>query len=105
MIGSPRLTWPLQFDSRTGHLKTAEHGSVDDLMSQVEAVLRTRIGDRIERPEFGSLELRGQQLPVDTETLVAHVERWVPGARLLVEQDPDRFDELVARLKITTGRR
>lgn len=100
MADTLRLTWPLQFDARTGHLKAAEQGSGDDLVSCVEAVLRTRIGDRMEHPEFGTFDLRFQQLPVDLDTVVAHVARWEPRARLLAEQDPSKFAELLARLNI-----
>lgn len=95
----PHFDLPFRWDS-TGHVAVVEQDSVDDVANCVEAVVRTRVGERDEHPNFGSPERLFGELPVTTEELRAAIERWEPRAGLLIEAAPDRLDDLLTRVRI-----
>lgn len=98
MPDTPHFALPFRFVN--GHAAEVEQDTVEDIAACVEAVLRTRPGERDELPEFGTPDLTFTQRPVDTDALLDAVEEWEPRARLLVEERPDLFDETVARVRV-----
>jgi phage baseplate assembly protein W len=102
MADVPHLDIPLRFDG-TGHLAVVEQDTVDDIAACVEAVLRTRPGERSELPNFGTSAILFTELPVDRETLVAQIKQWEPRAGLLIEENPDLLNDTLARLRITVA--
>lgn len=103
MAGVPRLRYPLQVDPATGHLAVVDQDSLDNIACRVEVALRTRVGDRGLAPEFGSPDLTFAELPLNLDALVSLLEAQAPGAEILAEQDPDRFTELVAAVRLQVG--
>lgn len=99
---APHFAFP--FRVANGRVAVNEQDSPDDVAACVQAVLRTRPGERDALPNFGSPDLTFHQLPVDPDTLADLVEGWEPRARVLAEQDPDLLAEaaLSVRLTLTT---
>lgn len=99
MADVPHFALPFRYEQ--GRPVVVEQDSVDDVAACVEAVLRTRPGEREESPDFGSPDLAFRQRPLDLDEVVGAVSRWEPRARLLAQEDPERLDEAVARVQIT----
>jgi phage baseplate assembly protein W len=99
----PHFAFPARFDA-SGHLATVEQDSLDDVAACVEATLRTRVGERVELPQFGVFDLAFRQQPVPLEQLVAQVVAWEPRAQRLATDQPERVGEIAARvLQITVS--
>jgi phage baseplate assembly protein W len=103
MADTPHFTLPFRIDPHTGHPAEVEQDSLDDIAHCVEAVLRTRPGERDENPDFGSPELAFRSVPVHTADIQDAVEQWEPRASILIEEAPTRFGELLERLQITVS--
>ena len=101
MADTPHFAIPFRWDARTGHAAEVEQDSIDDIAACVEAVLRTRRGERDDSPAFGSPELVFRPVPVAFGDLVEAVLQWEPRADLLVEEAPDVLDRTLTRLRIT----
>jgi phage baseplate assembly protein W len=99
----PQLAYPLRIDPASGTFAVVEQDSVDDVAGCVEVVLRTRVGDRDELPEFGIPDLTFLELPLDLDDLVDMVSLWEPRAELLIEEAPQVLNDLTTRLQITVG--
>ena len=99
MADVPHFALPFRF--RQGRAVEVEQDSIDDVAACVEAVLRTRPGQRDEHPDFGTPDLTFSQRPVSSESLAAAVERWEPRVHLLAEEDPDLVHEAVQRVRLT----
>lgn len=99
MAQVPQFDFPFRF-AADGLATVVEQDSVDDIANCVEAVLRTRVGDRLEFPEFGSMDLQFMEQPIPVEQLAAQIRQWEPRVDLLIEQDWDLFEETLVRLNI-----
>jgi hypothetical protein len=103
MAGVPHLDFPLRLDPKTGHLATVEQDSPDDLATCINVVLHTFLGERDELPRFGVAEMALSREPLDLELLAQQVIASEPRAAVLLERDPDLFEQLVdgiARLRV-----
>lgn len=103
MTDVPHFVLPFRIDPHTAAAATVEQDSLDDIAHCVEAVLRTRPGERDENPDFGSPELTFRSVPVHTADIQDAVEQWEPRASILIEEAPTRFGELLERLQITVS--
>ncbi len=97
----------LPFRLKGGSFAEVEQDSADDIAVCVEAIVRTRPGDRDEAPTFGTTDVAFNQVdaqgrPVDTELLVSQIEEWEPRVRALADQEPDRFDDTVRSVRVGT---
>ena len=99
MADVPHLDLPFRWASN-GHAAVVEQDSVDDVAACVEAVVRTRPGQRDEHPNFGSPELVFSQLPINRDAYAAQIAQWEPRVNLLVEEDPDLLDATLTRLRL-----
>ena len=97
MTEIPHFSQPFRFGGPQAAV--SEQDSVDEVADCVLTVLVCPFGYRDELPEFG--------LPdptfgggVDVDEIREVVERWEPRAALLLEERPDLWDELVARVEI-----
>jgi phage baseplate assembly protein W len=99
MASIPHFALPFRMVG--GRAVEVEQDSAEDVAACVEAVLRTRPGQRDALPEFGSPDLAFRQLPVDPDDLVAAVETWESRAQLLAEERPDLLDEAALRVRLT----
>lgn len=100
-MATPHFALPFRWER--GSVVTNEQHSLDDVADCVEAVLRTRPGDRAEAPDFGIDDPTFDQLPLDLDALVGQVSAQEPRAHLLAEERPDLLDEAVTRARITAS--
>jgi hypothetical protein len=91
------LDLPFHFNS-DGHAATVEQGSIEDITNCVEATFRTVIGQRQELPDFGIPDLTFGVQPLNLQQIVDHLSEIEPRAILLMEQAPDEFDAMIARV-------
>lgn len=101
MPTTPHFALPFRWER--GRVAVNEQHSSDDVADCVEAILRTRPGDRDERPDFGVDDPTFDQLPLDLDGIVGRVAAQEPRAQLLAEERPDLFDEAVTRARITVS--
>ena len=95
----PHFNLPFQFGPNLAVV--VEQDSFEDVLNCVAAILRTQIGERTDLPEFGIVDPTFQTQPVDTDAIIQQVIAQEPRATLLVEQNPDVFDELIVYLLST----
>jgi phage baseplate assembly protein W len=103
MPETPHFDLPLRIDPRTGHLAEVEQDSLDDVMACVEAVVRTRMGEREGLPGFGITDPALSRMPVDRALLAEQIMASEPRAAVLAEQDPDAFEDALSRLSVVVG--
>jgi len=99
----PHLALPLRLVGSS--FAEVEQDTNEDIAVCVEAIVRTRPGDRDELPAFGVSDVAFGQVdaggrPVDSELLVSQIEVWEPRVRALVSQEPDRFDKTIRRVRV-----
>lgn len=99
MADVPHLALPFRYVG--GAPAVNEQDSPDDVAACVEAVLRTRPGQRAEHPDFGAPDPTFAQRPLDLDAVVVRVETWEPRAHALAEEHPDVFDETVSNVLVT----
>lgn len=95
----PHFSLPFRFTN--GQAAVNEQDTIDDIADCVEAVLRTPVGSRPEHPLFGIPDQVFQQRPLDVDDIARRVEAWEPRAKVLLEEDSDRFDAAIAEVKAT----
>jgi phage baseplate assembly protein W len=82
-----------------------EQDSVEEIMQNVSVILQTRVGTRIEIPDFGTdtllFTIAGGS---DLDTAVAQVAEWEPRAVIAFQEWPDRMDDLVRRVRLEVSR-
>lgn len=102
MTGVPHLAFPFRL-SGDGTVAVVEQDTLDEVAQNVEVIVRTRTGTRIEIPEFGiDALLFGQVDGDDAESLLQQVARWEPRAESYAEDAPDRLDETIRAVRLTT---
>lgn len=94
-IDTPQIALPFEILS-DGTVREVNQGDVEEIAMSVEAVLRYPLNFREELPEFGMPDLTFVE---DTERLSdviqAHVARWEDRVRILVTEDPGRWNQMV----------
>lgn len=101
MPDTPHFALPFRLEG--GSFAVNEQDSAEDVAACVEAVIRTRPGERDELPAFGVTDPAFQQAPIDTDLLVEQVNEWEPRAKALAEETPDLFDATVRRVRLEVG--
>jgi phage baseplate assembly protein W len=109
-LESEGATWAGTPDASVATLKaplakvaTVEQDSEEEILACVEAVLSTRIGSRLEEPEFGIPDQLFELLPPNpnVDDVLAAIELWEPRARVLGEAE---VEELTQRVLIELER-
>lgn len=77
-----------------------EQDSDEEVRQCVEAVVRTEVGTRIERPEFGIFDPTFQEFPGGVDEIAAAVEEWEPRVRAAPRATIERAIE---RVQLTYG--
>jgi len=99
---TPHFALPFRFDA-TGHAAVVEQDSIEDVAACVEAVLRTRPGERVEHPEFGTPDPTFAQQPLGVDATVERVADWEPRAAMLAVEQRDELDEALVRVRVSLG--
>lgn len=97
----PHFDLPFRFTA--GHAAVVEQDSSDDISNCVDAVLLTRIGSRVEMPEFGIPDPTFDIQPIELQGMFAALVEQEPRAYVLIDQEPDRFDQLIAHLTVSVA--
>lgn len=99
----PHLAFPFRV-APGGSFAVVEQDTVDEVAQNVEVVVRTPVGDRIEIPEFGSRQLIfGEVGGDDVQQVLAAVTVWEPRADVIAEDYPERLTDLIRRVRFTTS--
>lgn len=102
MTSVPKLAWPLRLDGT--RMATLEQDTVDEVAQCVELLLSTEPGQRLELPEYGVPPWLFTTT-VDVDRVLAEVEEWEPRARVLLEVDHDRLDDLIRDVTVRVSTR
>lgn len=88
-----------------GHGFTVDQDTIDDVSNCVEAIVRTMVGQRAELPDFGIIDPTFDPQPLNLQDIIQRVIQQEPRAALLMEQAPDRVDQLIAHViaKVSTA--
>jgi phage baseplate assembly protein W len=100
-LDTPQISLPFEI-LPNGRVREVEQDSLDEIAMAVEAILRYPVGYREELPDFGipDLTFRTDRQEV-SNLLLTYVSRWEPRARILVEQRPTQWDEMVQEYVLT----
>jgi hypothetical protein len=98
-VARPHFAFPMVLDAN-GHPQVTEQDEIDHIRDQIDAALSTRIGQRLERPSWGTPDLTFRQQPLDAEALSRLLVELVPGAELVIDQLPDLVQESLVRLNV-----
>lgn len=92
----PHFKLPLRI-GLDGHAEVLEQDTPEEIAQCVQVLLSTRVGDRIESPEYGIPDQVFTTVP-DLATIQAAIERWEPRATVKLVSEQDWLDELIRRL-------
>jgi phage baseplate assembly protein W len=101
MNRNPHFDLPFRLSGST--FVTVEQDSLRDVQNCVEAIVRTHVGERQSLPDFGTDDPTFRRQPLSKEIIEQHVIEWEPRAVALMEEEPDEFDRLVDRVRISIG--
>lgn len=101
----PHLAFPFRVTVR-GKAALVEQDSIDEIAQNVEIIVRTRRGERLEIPEFGVSPLLFRVLSSSDMTLLeSQIREWEPRADTFADGAPDRYDELIERIRLEVSSR
>lgn len=98
----PHLALPIRL-SADGSFETVDQDSLEEIAQNVEVLLLTEIGSRIEVPDYGVPSMVFAT-DINDETILALIEEWEPRASAFIKEEPDRVDELIRRVRATVAR-
>ncbi len=102
MADVPHFSYPFRFTAvgtRQANVAVTEQDSIDEIADCCLAILLCPLGYRVELPEFGLADPTFSTPAPDADLIRQVVELWEPRSSLLVENVPDQWDELVARVE------
>ena len=95
----PHFALPFQFAPGSS-AAVVEQDSIDEIAECVLAILLCPRGYRVELPEFGINDPTFSVPGPDVEAIRTALDLWEPRAATAFEDDPDKLDELVARVQV-----
>jgi len=94
----PHFDLPFRF---TGpHPAVVEQDLEDDVGNCVEVIFRTRVGERVELPDFGVDDWVFEVQPLSLDGVMQQLAAQEPRAVVSFEQEPDAFDHLIAKVRV-----
>lgn len=95
----PHLALPLRVLS-SGYA-SVQQDTLDEVRTNVAAIVAFPVGTRIEAPDFGVPELEFDQRPLDVDELASAIEDFEPRAAInVVELPADPRDPLAAHVRV-----
>ena len=95
VFNTPQLSLPFEI-LPNGLVREVEQDTLDEIAMSVEAILRYRIGDRVELPSFGSPEPLFRESSEDIGSMLAEaVSRWEDRAHVFIEERPGEWGDMV----------
>jgi phage baseplate assembly protein W len=98
-----RFKWSMQLAS--GSLATVEQDSDEDVVQCLKAILMHRPGDRPDIPEMGIHDPTFGEQPLDLSAMHEVLRRHEPRVDVLVQQQPNTIEALVAEVSVNWDRR
>lgn len=92
-----RLAWPLKLASN-GQLATVEQDSDEDIRQCISAIVRHRVGDRVDVPEMGVPDFTHGEQPLEIDGVAAVIDRHEPRASVLVSSSPNLIESILAEV-------
>lgn len=83
----------------------AEQDSLADVVNCVTAIVLTQTGERLEVPSFGIDQPVFAQQPVDLSSILNQIAALEPRADIVMSQNPEIIDALIADIFITVSKR
>jgi phage baseplate assembly protein W len=96
----PHFAYPFRFE-RHG-ISTVEQDSLDDLAQCVQVIIQTRIGERVEIPDFGVDPIVFND-DIDRDALQRALEDWEPRIITDVEMWDDIADEAMRWIRTSVS--
>lgn len=97
----PHFDFPFRFVNSTAAV--VEQDSLEDITNCVTAIAATVQGERIERPSFGIPDPTFDRQPLDLQGILQAVTDGEPRAHTLIDQAPDRIDQLIAHITLSVA--
>lgn len=94
-VNTPHFDLPFRWGT-DGHPVVVEQDSWDDVANCVLNIMDTTVGRRIESPGFGIADPTFEAQPINLAAITEAVIQQEPRAALLMEQNPDQLDSLIA---------
>jgi phage baseplate assembly protein W len=99
MDNVPHLALPLRIVG--DRFNSVQQDTLDELVSNVAVITSFPLGYRVERPDFGTVELELAARPLAVLDVEQALEAWEPRASVqVVEQAVDPFDPGAARVRV-----
>lgn len=98
-----RLKWPMELVG--GSFATVEQDSDEDIVQCLKAILRHRPGDRADIPEMGVPDMTFEEQPLALSGVQEVLRRHEPRVDVLLTQDPETIEQLVAEVTAAWTRR
>jgi phage baseplate assembly protein W len=97
MTDVPHFSFPFRFAAP--NVAVSEQDSIDEIADCCLAILLCPLGYRVELPEFGLQDPTFSSPAPDIDLIRQAVELWEPRAQLLLDENPDLWDELVTHVE------
>jgi len=103
----PHFDLPFRFGVIDGSVQAAfqEQDTIDDLANCVEMAIFYRQGERDLVPTFGITDPVFKVQPLDVQGMTAQIERHEPRVNILMTQNPDWYDALIAHIRANVSAR
>jgi len=95
MADVPHFSFPFRFGAP--YAAVTEQDSLDEIADCCMVILLCPQSFRVELPEFGIADPTFS-VPVDLEALRATIERWESRATVVLDENPDLYDEAISRV-------
>lgn len=103
MTAVPHFAFPFRLGPG-GRMAVVEQDSLDEIAQNVGILMLTRPGSRIEIPEFGTRTLLFREPGgTDVDLAASQALEWEPRAAIALQENPDRMDDLVRRVRATVS--
>lgn len=99
MTDVPHFAFPFQF--ATPQAAVVEQDTIEDVVACATVILSCPKGYRVELPEFGLPDPTFSVAPLDVDVIAETLDTWEPRASNLINDQPDKFDELVRHVQVT----
>jgi hypothetical protein len=90
----------LPFRLGAAGVPVVEQDTIDDVANCVVVIASTHIGWRAEVPTFGIPDLTMRKQPLGADDINTMVSAQEPRATLIVDEQPDKADNLIDRINI-----
>lgn len=99
MAEVPHFSFPFRFNSADGEAAVVEQDTHEEIEQNVQVLLLTELGQRIEVPDFGIDDLVFQT-GVDEQAIVEQAREWDDRVEVMIAEEPDRVNAMVRHLLV-----